>query len=434
MNLLITNSHAAQAYAILRALRPYATRVVATMNGTTRWRARTSHAAYSRHIDARYYTPHPAVDWLAGTVQETNTENEEAYVRRIEEICRAERIDTIFPSSDAEVYVFAKNKARFARQGVVCVVQDYGSLAIPLDKFETNRAAGRAGFPAPHTIVPSSREEIQAFADRVPPPWLVKPRCTFGSIGTRVVRDRADLESTYEMTARRQARPMIQEFIPGRIKENLYVVVDHEACIRSFMRTEVLKNRQRLVQDSVASFRISVDSPLFVEAQALMREISTWGGFTCQTKIDARDGVPKLLEINPRLGMHTWFRTQSGVNEPLLLLRLARGESIQTVTDFPRGALVFEPIEDLLDLPFELLDLMLYRIRTGILGWQPTDRHNPPYTLAELAKSFATNYGTRSRKVIGIHTRHLLEDPAACGLWFYAYAGLLLRTIDSRGK
>jgi biotin carboxylase len=434
VNLLITNSHAAQAYAILRALRPYATRVVATMNGTTRWRARTSHAAYSRHVDARYYTPHPAVDWLAGIMQEANTENEEAYVRRIEEICQVERIDTIFPSSDAEVYIFAKNKARFARHGIVCVVQDYRSLAIPLDKFETNCAAKRAGFPVPDTIVPNSREEIQSFAERVAPPWIIKPRCTFGSIGTRIVRHRADLEPTYEMTSRRQARPMIQEFIPGRIKESLFVVVDHEVRIRSFMRTDVLKNSHRLVSDTVASFRICVDSPLFLQAQALMREIGAWGGFTCQTKTDARDGVPKLLEINPRLGMRTWFRTEAGVNEPLLLLRLARGEPIHTVTHFPQGAVVFEPIEDLLELPFELLDLVLYRIRTGVLGRQPTDPHNPPYTLAELAKSFATNYGTRGRKVIGIHTRHLLEDPAACGLWFYAYAGLLLRTIDSRGR
>jgi hypothetical protein len=165
------------------------------------------------------------------------------------------------------------------------------------------------------------------------------------------------------------------------------------------MRTEVLKIRQRLVQDSVASFRIAVDSLLYVQAQALMREIGTWVGFTCQTKIDARDGVPKLLEINPRLGMHTWFRTQSGVNEPLLLLRLARGESIQPVTTFPRGALVFEPIEDLLDLPFELLDLMLYRIRINILGRQPTDRHNPsrPTTAHEVARSSAFTHVICSR-------------------------------------
>ena len=434
MNLLITNSHGAQAYAILHALRPYSARVVATMNGTTRWKARTSHAARSRYVDARYFTPHPAVDWLAGIMQEANTENEEAYVRRIEEICRLERIDTIFPSSDAEVYIFSKNKARFARQGIVCVVQDYGSLTIPLDKFETNRAAQRAGFPAPDTIVPNSRAEIQAFAERVPPPWLIKSRCTFGSIGMKIVHRRAHLESTYEMAARRQARPMIQEFVPGRVRESVYVVVDHEGHLRSFMSTDVLKIRHRLIHDTMASLRIRVDSPLLVPTQALMREIGTWGGFTCQTKTDARDGVPKLLEINPRLGMHTWFRTEAGVNEPLLLLKLAKGESIGTVTHFPQGALVFEPIEDLLDLPFELLDLLLYRIRTGLLGRPPTDPHNPPYTLAELAQSFATNYGARGRKVIGIHARHLLDDPAACALWYYAFTGKLLRMLGSRGK
>lgn len=434
MNLLITNSHGAQAYAILHALRPYAARVVATMNGTTRWRARTSHAARSKYVDARYYTPHPAVDWLAGIMQDANTENEEAYVRRIEEICRLERINTIFPSSDAEVYIFSKNKTRFAQHGIVCVVQDYKSLTIPLDKFETNRAARRAGFPAPETIVPTSREEIQSFAERVAPPWLIKPRCTFGAIGNTIVRHRADLEPTYEMTARRQARPMIQEFIPGRVRESFYVVVDREGFIRSFMRTELVKTRHRLIHDTTASFRIRVDSPLLPQAQALIRELGTWGGFTCQTKTDARDGLPKLLEINPRLGMHTWFRTEAGVNEPLLLLKLARGESIETVTHFPQGALVFEPIEDLLDLPFELLDLLLYRIRTGIMGRQPTDPHNPPYTLAELAKSFAINYGTRGRKVIGIHARHLLDDPAACALWYYAFTGKLLRMLGTRGK
>src|SRR6266699_6957754 len=176
VRLLVTNAQGAQAYAIILALRPAADRIVATMNGATRWKARTSHGANSRHLDARYYVPNPEADWLAGIMRESNTESEEAYVRRIEEICRAERIDTIFPSSDAEVYIFSKNKSRFAHQGVVCVVQDYASLAIPLDKFETIQAARRAGLPVPETIVPDSRDQIRSFVERVGPPWLVKPR------------------------------------------------------------------------------------------------------------------------------------------------------------------------------------------------------------------------------------------------------------------
>jgi hypothetical protein len=196
----------------------------------------------------------------------------------------------------------------------------------------------------------------------------------------------------------------------------------------------VVKNGQRLVQDSISSFRISVDSPHFAQVQALMREIGVWGGFTLQTKIDARDNVARLLEINPRLGKHLWTRTLAGINEPLLLLKAARGETVDAVADVPVGALVFEPIEALLELPFELLDLALYRVRTRVLGRAPTDPHNPPYSLSELGRAFATCYTPGSRKVISIYSRYLLDDPLACSLWLYACAGELLRTASKRGK
>jgi len=434
MNLLVTNTHCAQAYAIIRALRPYAARIVATMNGATRWKARTSHAANSRHVDARYYVPNPDEDWLAGLIQDANTDNEEAYVRRIEEICRLERIDTIFPSSDGEVYVLSKNKPRFERQGILCVVQDSAALRIPLDKYETIQAARQAGFPCPETIVPESIEDLRAFADRIDPPWVIKPRCSFGGQGMAFVRTREDLEPTYRAIAENRSRPMLQELVPGRINENFFVVTDRDARIRSFMKTDVLKKRKRLFRHGPASFTISTESPFLSQFHALMDEIGTWGGFTIQTKTDVRDGLPKLLEINPRLGLGLWFRTMAGVNEPLLLLQAARGEPVQTVTHFPKGAVVFEPIEDLLELPLDLLDLFLYRIRTGLLGHAPIDPHNPPYTLTELVQSFLTNYRPGRRKVIGIYTRYLLDDPLPCLLWYYAYVGTSLRFVKKAGQ
>ncbi len=434
MRLLVTNSHCAQAYAIIRALRPVADRIVATMNGASRWKARTSHGANSRCVDARYFVPHPETDWLRGTVQESNTDNEEAYVQRIEEICSMEHIDTIFPSSDAEVYIFSKNKSRFTRQGILCVVQDYEKLKILLDKYETIQAARRAEFPCPETIIPDSAEHIAAFASRTGPPWIIKPRCTFGGRGTTIVRNREDLQSAYGLVNERQSRPMLQEFIPGRIRESYYVVADRDVRIRSFMWTEPSKNMQRLFRDAIASFTLRVEHPHLSRIEGLIQEIGSWGGFTIQVKRDARDGVPKLMEVNPRLGTRLWYRTQAGVNEPLLCLQCARGEAIETVTHFPEGAVVFEPIEDLLELPLELLDLSLYRIRTGLLGRKPIDPDNPPYTVRELIGSFRTNYLTGRKKVIGIHTRHLLDDPLPCLLWYYAYAGYLLRTVKLRGR
>jgi hypothetical protein len=131
MNLLVTNTRNAQAYAIIRALRPYAAKIVATMEGANRMAARLSHAANSRLVDKRCYTPSPATDWRAGRVQKENTESEEAYVRAVMRICEEEKIDTIFPSFDPHVYVFSKNKERFEKLAVLIPVPDYETVIIP---------------------------------------------------------------------------------------------------------------------------------------------------------------------------------------------------------------------------------------------------------------------------------------------------------------
>jgi len=104
MNLLVTNTQCAQAYSIIRELREHAAKIVATMNGKHWIQARTAHAANSRYVDKRYHVPSPEDDWLAGNIQPENTEKEEAYVQRIEQICRIEKIDTIFPSYDPRQY------------------------------------------------------------------------------------------------------------------------------------------------------------------------------------------------------------------------------------------------------------------------------------------------------------------------------------------
>ena len=122
MNLLVTNSHSPQAYDIVRALRPYADRIVVTMEGDNRLKARLSPSANSRLIDQRYYTPAPIQDWLAGNVKAENTEGEEAYIQRLLQICETEKITAIYPSWDPNVYVLSKNLSRFKRVGV-CIFQ-----------------------------------------------------------------------------------------------------------------------------------------------------------------------------------------------------------------------------------------------------------------------------------------------------------------------
>ena len=99
MRLLVTNTRTGQAYAIIRCLRPHAEWISATMYGSNWLTAHTATAAFSRLVNRRHVVTSPEEDWAAGKIQYENTEREERYIRDIEEICRKDRIDTIFPSS-----------------------------------------------------------------------------------------------------------------------------------------------------------------------------------------------------------------------------------------------------------------------------------------------------------------------------------------------
>ena len=80
MNVLVTNTQSSQSYAIIRALRPYAQKIVATMEGGNRFLARLAPAANSRLVDRRYYVPSPSRIG-AGNIKRENTAREEAFIQ-----------------------------------------------------------------------------------------------------------------------------------------------------------------------------------------------------------------------------------------------------------------------------------------------------------------------------------------------------------------
>ena len=161
MILLVTNTRGPSAYGIIRALRPYAQKIVTTMYGKNRLAARLSHAANSRLVDKRYYVPSPVEDWRAGNVGRENTEREEKYVKEILRICEKEHVDTIFPSWDPQIYILSKNKERFAEHGVFIPIPDYDRVIVALDKYLTIIAAQNLGFPCPATRLAENEDDIR---------------------------------------------------------------------------------------------------------------------------------------------------------------------------------------------------------------------------------------------------------------------------------
>jgi biotin carboxylase len=434
MNLLITNTRNAQAYAIIRALRPHASKIVATMEGDSRITARLSHAANSFLVDKRYYAPSPSKDWRAGRIQKENTESEEAYVRALMRICEAEKIDSIFPSFDPHVYVLAKNKERFEKSGILIPVPDYETVIVPLDKFRTICVAQELGIPCPKTYLPKDENDFRRIGEEIGFPFVVKPRFTSAGWGLMLVRDVRELCKTAQRVAKSQSMPMIQEYIPGREKPNFNFLLTKSGdvklafCVRQFRHLFRVSLNIPTARESVTP------EPCVIAAASLVQSLGYWGGTNVEMKTDARDGVAKLMEINPRLAYALWARVKLGINEPLICLKIARGEKIDEIGDYPRGVIFIDPIEDLLGASFRFMDLVVYKFRIGVQKKTPFDPFNPPMSLRELMQSYLRTYFSRQRKEFNPYFSYFFRDPVVSLLWWFQFAMLVMRSVKQLGR
>lgn len=439
MNLLVTNTRHAQAYAVIRSLRPYARKIVADTYGKNSLIAAFSQAAASRLVDKRYYVPSPVADWRAGNIRAENTEKEEAYIRAVLTICSREKIDTVFPSWDPHIYVLSKNKDRFERLGILIPVPDLEAVVRAMDKYETAKVAREVGFPCPKTYLIEREEDLPRIADDVGFPAMIRPRFTSGGQGMAIVGNLFELRQKFNAIKATRGIPMIQEFIPGtraQGESSFRLVVDKKGEIKACFSTKRLRTCLRLGANMAVTHELAPLHPMLTDAAAFVKRLGLWGGMGLAMKVDARDGVSKLTEINPRLGSRLWHMTELGINAPLMILKIARGEEVEAITDNPAGTLFLEPIEDMIQLGFWTLDSLLYNVRTGLLGQPPIDPLNPPTAFKQMLQSIQATYFLRlsKRRLFNPHHRYFFQDPLPSILWWLSVAKRVWSQVGQLGK
>jgi predicted ATP-grasp superfamily ATP-dependent carboligase len=391
----------------MRALKPFSKKIILTMPV---WGPR------SRLATRKYRVPAVHADWQAGRISAENTPQEEKYICVLLDICRREAIDVIFPSYDPQVYVLSKNLHRFQRSGVVIPVVDFATLLKALDKYRTLKAAEAAGFPRPETCLPENDGDLQAFGERVAPPWVIRPRFTAGSKGMTVVTEKAALLRGVENTRSAFGTPMVQEYIPGGRKQNFHVVFDRNQNPVSACCPRSVRHSYRVYRNSTAACIFKDNHPFLPKVVSLAKELGWYGPMTLQTKIDSRDGLPKLMEINPRLGSALWYRTEMGMNHPRMCIDLARNRPIEvTAQSFPETMLL-NPIDDFFSFGYDILDALVYQVRRAGGLAAPIDPENGPVALNSLIRRYLDDYRSRYPKKYHPHFRYAAQDPVVF-LW-----------------
>jgi len=408
MNLLLPNVREDTAYLLVRCLQAQADKIILAVDGES-WKQRwTGMARYSRYVSGGYRVPDPARDWWAGTIQKTNTSAEECYIREIEKICRCEAIDVIFPSFDPEMYVFAKNSERFAQAGISVVTPPLENVLTVQDKSRVLQVATATGFPAPLTCYPESVEELDSVMAAITPPWVLKPRFSAHGADIELAETPEQLREAFQRLSAQQPAPLVQEFILGGMKQNFYMIADRDSRIVSVFSPQVTRVRREGVRTATAACLSRSHMPYLDEVQALVSELSLTGGFTLQTQLDPRDDSPRLMEINPRLGHNVWFRTELGVPEPSLLVKLALGEELGEVPAFPEGYLLVDPLIDVMHLLREIKE-RLVSLLSGKVATSETPV--PRDSVRRLLKAYRADYLGGKRIITSPLSRGYLSDP-----------------------
>ena len=156
--------------------------------------------------------------------------------------------------------------------------------------------------------------------------------------------------------------------------------------------------------------------PWTADAIRLLQGLGYVGHARVQLKIDPRDGVAKLMEINCRPGFRIWCELAVGQPVPLLCVQIHRGLPVDPMPPHAGPDVFLNPIEDAVSLVARLLDWTRRQIVPGreerTLERQPSPR--------EILRQYRETYRA-PRKHFDWYFRALADDPVAALSWYASH-------------
>jgi biotin carboxylase len=96
------------------------------------------------------------------------------------------------------------------------------------DKLAMRVKAREAGLPVPDFIHVLNYDRLREFMNRVPGPWVLKPRSMAGSIGIKKVHNQEEFWRLIDQLGDLQSNYLLEQFVPGDIFHVDSVVFDHD--------------------------------------------------------------------------------------------------------------------------------------------------------------------------------------------------------------
>jgi predicted ATP-grasp superfamily ATP-dependent carboligase len=250
----------------------------------------------------------------------------EAFVSSVLELVKRHRYDFILPTDDVSSEILVAHKGILESHTRLPVVP-YDTFMKARDKSKTLKIAIQNDVPCPLTFFPDD-EDINEIAQRAPYPVLLKPNISSGARGISLVTKREDLVKAYRDIKARYGECHVQEYVPkGGLQYKADLFLDSNQELKAGIAYSKL--RYFPLNGGSSLVNCTVHQPQLLENAYRVLKAMHWFGFADFDFItDPRDGIPKIMEINPRVPACFRITLAAGIDFSYMISRLAMGEDI----------------------------------------------------------------------------------------------------------
>jgi D-aspartate ligase len=240
---------------------------------------------------------------------------------------------TVFPTDDMTAVLVSRGRERLCERYIVAA-PEWEAMRWAHDKRLTHQLGVELGIDQPRTWSAADCDELASVDWQAPAilkPAIKRPGNRFVREKAWPVADRPSLEARYE-AARALIPPdeiMLQELIPGDGQSQVsFAALAREGRV---LASITARRTRQIPMDfgRQSTYVETIASPDVAEAgRRLIEGMGYTGIVEIEFKRDARDGRPKLLDINPRVwGWHT-LGARAGVDFSYLEWRMRHGDPV----------------------------------------------------------------------------------------------------------
>lgn len=259
----------------------------------------------------------------------------EGTVYQVRELIQTKKYDLVVPLVDFSADLLARNYEEFRKYAKVAT-NPFDIYDLAQDKLKTMQICMENNIPCPQTLTGIRNVESLKDID-IKYPIIIKPRVGYGAVGFKVIKSYEDLQAVVSNKKIDLLDYVIQEYIPQTdVQFEAAMFVDGENDIKSALVFS--KNRWFPVEGGSSTLNITINRQDIVETCSKLLKTIEWRGCADIDLIqDPRDGVAKVMEINPRVSGSVKICFEAGIDLARQIIEYEFGEEVTEYREYKLG-------------------------------------------------------------------------------------------------